>query len=191
MTRPPGRPAVRDRPRARPAGDAAGLQAHLRSGPYAPASVSIPFICPNCARRTLQRTSEQPFTGERHPCTHCGHPFLFQLTEDYFPAPDAAFFTLDARGHVTGVGRGAFAMTGLRTERAIGRVAGDVLGLDFEDGTDHVGVALAFGARVEGKPVRVRGPQVGDRVARHRATADLLPAYAGDGGLLLVLTPSK
>lgn len=193
-TRSARRSGVAGPPRPRTAAPAA-VQRRLRSAPYPPASVSVPFICPHCGRRTLQRTHEQLFTGEPHACGACGHPFLFELTEDYFPAPDAAFFTLDAAGHVIGVGRGAFEMTGLRTERVIGQRAGDVLGLDFEDGTDHVGVALEYGARVEGKPVSVRGLRAGERVSRHRATADLLPAYpnsqSDDGGLLLVLTPSK
>jgi hypothetical protein len=41
--------------------------------------------------------------------------------------------------------------------------------------------------RALGKPVEVRAE--GDLPAR--ATADLFPAYDEDGGLLLVLTPSK
>jgi hypothetical protein len=62
-----------------------------------------------------------------------------------------------------------------------------VLGLDFEGGTDHVSTVLEWGVRQLGKPVSIHAE--GDLPAR--AVADLFPAYDDDGGLLLVLTPSK
>ena len=52
------------------------------------------FICPNCGNREL--------SGERgglisrpKSCSNCGAPFLFELLDDYYPAPDAAFFVCD------------------------------------------------------------------------------------------------
>ena len=78
-------------------------------------------------------------------------------------------------------------LTGLDDERVIGRPAAEVLGLTFEDGTDHVAQALEWGVRVQGKPVRVHAE--GDFPVE--ATADLFPAYDDDGGLLIVLTPVK
>jgi len=63
----------------------------------------------------------------------------------------------------------------------------DVLGLDFENGEDHVSTVLEWGVRQLGKPVSIHAE--GDLPAR--AVADLFPAYDDDGGLLLVLTPSK
>ena len=63
----------------------------------------------------------------------------------------------------------------------------DVLGLDFAGGEDHVGTALEWGVRRLGKPVIVNAE--GDLPAK--AVADLFPAYDDDGGLLLVLTPSR
>ena len=53
--------------------------------------------------------------------------------------------------------------------------------------SDHVGTVLEWGVRVLGKQVTVNAE--GDIPAK--ATADLFPAYDDDGGLLLVLTPSK
>jgi hypothetical protein len=64
---------------------------------------------------------------------------------------------------------------------------GDVLGLNFDGGQDHVGVVLEWGVRQLGKDVVVNAE--GDIPAK--AVADLFPAYDDDGGLLLVLTPSK
>jgi hypothetical protein len=64
----------------------------------------------------------------------------------------------------------------------------EVLGLKFEDGTDHVGTALEWEVRVQNKPVEVHAEF--DLPAR--AVADIFPAYDDDeGGLLLVLTPTN
>ena len=69
----------------------------------------------------------------------------------------------------------------------IGRQVREVLGLAFEGGEDHVGTVLEWGVRQLGKGVTVHAE--GDIPAK--AVADLFPAYDDDGGLLLVLTPSK
>ena len=50
-----------------------------------------------------------------------------------------------------------------------------------------MGTVLEWGVRQLGKPVEVNAE--GDLPAK--AVADLFPAYDDDGGLLLVLTPSK
>ena len=63
----------------------------------------------------------------------------------------------------------------------------EVLGLAFDGGEDHVGTVLEWGVRQLGKPVTVHAE--GDLPAK--AVADLFPAYDDDGGLLLVLTPSR
>ena len=63
----------------------------------------------------------------------------------------------------------------------------EVLGLAFDGGEDHVGTVLEWGVRQLGKPVTVNAE--GDLPAK--AVADLFPAYDDDGGLLLVLTPSR
>ncbi len=70
----------------------------------------------------------------------------------------------------------------------IGRPVNDVLGLRFEDGTDHVGTALEWEVRVKAKAVEVHAE--GDLPAK--AVADIFPAYDDDeGGLLVVLTPAN
>jgi hypothetical protein len=144
------------------------------------------FICPNCGNRTTATEMSAGFRREARACRKCGFAFLFELMDDYYPAPDAAFFVCDQKGHVIGCGRGSFELTGLDDERVIGRAINEVLGLKFENGSDHVATALEWGVRVLDKPVEVNAE--GDLPAR--ATADLFPAYDDDGGLLVILSPS-
>ena len=143
------------------------------------------FICPNCGNRSTAQDRQQGFRNVPKGCSKCGFGFLFELLDDYYPAPNAAFFVCDQQGRVIGCGRGSFELTGLDDERVIGRAASDVLGLQFADGTDHVQTVLEWGVRALDKPVRVHAE--GDLPAK--AVADLFPAYDDDGGLLLVLTP--
>lgn len=126
------------------------------------------------------------FRREARGCERCGFAYLFELLDDYYPAPTAAFFTCDAAGRIVDCGRGSFELTGVRTEAAIGQPVGEVLGLEFPGGTDHIATALEWEVKVADKPVTLRtgtGPA--------SATADIFPAYDdGEGGLLLVLTPA-
>ena len=145
------------------------------------------FICPNCGTRSTASDRQRGFRREARGCAKCGFAFLFELMDDFYPAPDAAFFTADREGRIIHCGRGSFELTGLQTERAIGRPATEVLGLRFADGTDHVGQVLEWGVRALDKPVGVNAE--GDLPAE--ATADLFPAYDDDGGLLIVLTPAR
>ena len=145
------------------------------------------FICPNCGTRSTATDRQRGFTREARGCPRCGHAFLFELLDDYYPAPNAAFFVCDQQGRVIGCGRGSFELTGLDDERVIGRPVREVLGLRWSNGDDPVNTVLEWGVRALNKPVEVNAE--GDLPAR--ATADLFPAYDEDGGLLLVLTPAK
>ena len=145
------------------------------------------FICPNCGTRSTATDRTAGFRREAKGCRNCGFPFLFELLDDYYPAPDAAFFVCDQEGRVIGAGRGSFELTGLKEEKIFGRNVTQVLGLQFDDGNDQIATALEWGVRVLDKPVSVNAE--GDLPAR--ATADLFPAYDDDGGLLVVLTPAK
>ena len=145
------------------------------------------FICPNCGNRSTGAERTAGFRSHAKGCSKCGFGFLFELLDDYYPAPNAAFFVCDADAQVIAAGRGSRELTGLSDEKVIGRPVQDVLGLDFSGGEDHVGVVLEWGVRQLGKDVVVNAE--GDLPAK--AVADLFPAYDDDGGLLLVLTPSK
>ncbi len=143
------------------------------------------FICPNCGERSLGTERTAGFANRPKACKRCGFGFLFELLDDYYPAPNAAFFVTDQQGRLIGTGRGARELTGLGDLDVIGRDAREVLGLEFDTGDDHIGIALEWGVRVLGKTVVVHAE--GDRP--EPAKADIFPAYDDDGGLLLVLTP--
>lgn len=149
--------------------------------------MAVHFICPSCGRRSTQADRNAGFRRGAAGCSDCGFGFLFELLDDYYPAPDAAFFVCDNEGRLIGLGRGSRELTGLTEERVIGRPLGEVLGLRWDDGGDPVGTVLEWGVRALGKPVEVNAE--GDLPAT--AVADLFPAYDDDGGLLLVLTPAK
>ena len=154
---------------------------------YPPDLMAHLFICPNCGNRTISTERTAGFRNMPKGCSKCGFGFLFELLDDYYPAPNAAFFVCDREGRIIGCGRGSRELTGLSDEKVIGRPVRDVLGLDFDDDEDPVGMALEWGVRRLGKPVTVNAE--GDLPAK--AVADLFPAYDDDGGLLLVLTPSR
>jgi hypothetical protein len=157
------------------------------------------FICPSCGQRQQSGERTQGFSGRARSCSNCGFGFVFELLDDYYPAPEAAFFTCDNEARVLDIGRNGFELTGLKDEDVIGRPVRDVLGLEWVDQgdggeaadtdangtTDPIETTLEWGVRSLGKKVSVKAE--GDRPAE--AVADLFPAYDDDGGLLLVLTP--
>ena len=143
------------------------------------------FICPNCGNRSESSERTAGFKTRAKGCKRCGFGFLFELLDDYYPAPNAAFFILDQQARLIGTGRGARELTGLRDLDVIGRPVQEVLKLEFETGDDHVATAPEWGVRVLDKAVLVHAE--GDRP--EPAKADIFPAYDDDGGLLLVLTP--
>jgi PAS domain-containing protein len=157
------------------------------------------FICPNCGNRELSGERSAGMSARPKGCSKCGFGFVFELLDDYYPAPQAAFFTCDQEGRILEVGKNGFELTGLRDEDVIGRPVKDVLGLQWVDQgdggktadtdgdgvTDPIETTLEWGVRSLGKQVSVNAE--GDLPAK--AVADLFPAYDDDGGLLLVLTP--
>jgi PAS domain-containing protein len=147
------------------------------------------FICPHCGHRSMATERNVAFRrDEVRGCEKCGFAYLFELLDDYYPAPAAAFFACDAEGRIVDCGKGSFELTGLKTEQVMGRPISEVLGLAFDDGTDHVQTALEWEVRVKGKAVGVHAD--GDLPAR--AVADIFPAYDDDeGGVLVVLTPTN
>lgn len=143
------------------------------------------FICPNCGYRYISGERTAGFENRAKSCSQCGFAFLFELLDDYYPSPNAAFFITDAKARVIGAGRGSRELTGLGDDDVIGRPVHEVLGLQFQNGDDHIRTALEWGVRVLGKPVVVTA--AGEHP--ESATADIFPAYDEDGGLLVVVTP--
>jgi hypothetical protein len=157
------------------------------------------FICPNCGHREVSAERTAGFSARPKGCSKCGFGFVFELLDDYYPAPNAAFFVCDQQARVIDAGRGSFELTGLTDEDVIGRPVQEVLGLEWraESGgderressvatdTDPISTSLEWGVRSLGKRVSVNAE--GDLPAE--AVADVFPAYDDDGGLLIVLTP--
>ena len=145
------------------------------------------FICPHCGNRSMGPDRNNGFRREVRGCEKCGFAYLFELLDDYYPAPNAAFFACDREGRIVDCGRGSFELTGLRTEAVIGQPLSAALGLHFEDGTDHVATSLEWEVRIANKPASLRaGPEPSV------AVADIFPAYDDEeGGVLVVLTPSN
>ena len=102
------------------------------------------FICPNCGNRVQSGERTAGLSSRPKGCPKCGFGFLFELLDDYYPAPDAAFFTCDGKGRVLDVGRGGFELTGLKDEAVIGRPVKDVLGLEWIDAGDGVFSSLGL-----------------------------------------------
>ena len=145
------------------------------------------FICPHCGNRSMGTDRNAGFRREARGCEKCGFAYLFELLDDYYPAPGAAFFACDAEGRVVDCGRGSFELTGLKTEASIGQPLAQLLRLTFEDGVDHIATALEWEVRVAGKPV-----VLSTGAERANAMADIFPAYDDEeGGVLVVLTPSN
>jgi PAS domain-containing protein len=146
------------------------------------------FICPNCGNRELSADRTAGFSARPKGCSKCGFGFVFELLDDYYPAPNAAFFVCDQQARVIDAGRGSFELTGLTDEDVIGRPVKEVLGLQWQqagDNGDPIATSLEWGVRSLGKKVSVNAE--GDLPAE--AVADVFPAYDDDGGLLIVLTP--
>ncbi|MFL5894599.1 MAG: PAS domain-containing protein, partial [Thermoleophilaceae bacterium] len=100
------------------------------------------FICPNCGNRLLGAERTAGFTQRARGCPKCGFGFLFELLDDYYPAPNAAFFTCDAQGRVIACGKGSRELTGLGDDDVMGRQVNEVLGLDFSEDGDPIATAL-------------------------------------------------
>lgn len=157
------------------------------------------FICPSCGNRETSAERTAGFSERPKGCSKCGFGFVFELLDDYYPAPNAAFFVCDREARVLDAGKGSFELTGLEDEDVIGRPVGEALALKWIDGgdggessdldgdgfTDPVETSLEWGVRSLGKKVEVN---VG-RKTEAKAVADVFPAYDDDGGLLIVLTP--
>jgi PAS domain-containing protein len=157
------------------------------------------FICPNCGHREVSADRTAGFSARPKGCSKCGFGFVFELLDDYYPAPNAAFFVCDQKARVIDAGRGSFELTGLTDEDVIGRPVQEVLGLQWrkaaEDESsggnggagDPIETSLEWGVRSLGRRVSVNAE--GDLPAE--AVADVFPAYDDDGGLLIVLTPES
>lgn len=145
------------------------------------------FICPNCKDRSIDADrAESLLDDQAVACQHCGFGFLFELMDDYYPAPGSGLVACDAGGRVLAAGRGVFELTGYRDADLMGKDVVEGLGLaGFEAEHNPVRLALEWGVRRLGETLELqtRGGQ------RKNVMADFFPAYDADGGLLVALAP--
>ena len=144
------------------------------------------FICPNCKERSVDIDGKEGFSDQAAACRHCGFGFLFELLEDYYPAPSTGLVVCDAERRVLSVGRGVFELSGYEEPDLMGRDVVDAFGLSgFADGENPAQIATEWGVRRLGEQLSLR-----TRAGLEKpVTADFFPAYDDDGGLLVALTP--
>jgi hypothetical protein len=140
------------------------------------------FICPNCKRRSVDTDGYEGFSSQAVQCRSCGFGFLFELLEDYYPAPGTGFVVCDKNVRVLAAGRGVFELTGFRD--------GDLLGHDFVDALSlsdpsPIEVVREWGVRKLGQELEIRTKSGVEK----KVLVDFFPAYDEDGGLLVALTP--
>jgi hypothetical protein len=144
------------------------------------------FICPNCKERSVDIDGKEGLTNQAAACRHCGFGFLFELLEDYYPAPNTGLIACDAQTRVLSAGRGIFELTGFEERLLLGRDVTEALELSgFEADRNPAKIATEWGVRRLGEQLVLR-----TRAGLEKpVTADFFPAYDADGGLLVALTP--
>ena len=144
------------------------------------------FICPNCKQRSLDHDGRHGLLDHAVACERCGFGFLFELMDDYYPAPSAGFVVCDQERRVIAAGRGVFELTGYQEADVLGRDLIDALELSgFEPERNPAQLALEWGVRRLQEPLVLR-TRAG---SAKPILADFFPAYDKDGGLLVALAP--
>ena len=146
------------------------------------------FICPNCKQRSIDIDRKEGLYDEAVSCHHCGFGFLFELMDDYYPAPNTGFVVCDKEGRILAVGRGVFELTGFGEGDLIGVDVVEGLGLaGFEAEKNPAKLALEWGVRRLDEALELR-----TRSGRLKPVkADFFPALDEDGGLLVAFTPQR
>jgi PAS domain-containing protein len=144
------------------------------------------FICPNCKQRTVDHDGLQEIDNVPVACERCGFGFLFELMDDYYPAPNAGFVVCDREGRIIAAGRGVFELTGYGEADLLGGNVVERLGLGgFTAEQNPAALALEWGVRRLGEKLELR-----TRAGQTKpVTGDFFPAYDDDGGLLVALSP--
>ena len=142
------------------------------------------YICPQCKERSVDVDAHEGFSTDAPSCHHCGFGFLFELLDDYYPAPDTGMVVTDQERRVLAIGRGVFELTGFPEGDLMGRDVVEALG--FSD-AKPVDLAREWGVRRLGESLSIR-TRAGNQKP---VVADVFPAYDDDGGLLVALTPVR
>jgi len=141
------------------------------------------YICPKCKDRSVDLDGVEGFSTQAPACRRCGFGFLFELMDDYYPAPSTGFVVCDQEGRVLATGKGVFELSGYKEEDLIGRDVKEIVDAD----PNPVSVALEWGVRRLDQRVGLK-----TRAGLHKpVVADLFPALDDDGGLLVALRPAS
>jgi PAS domain-containing protein len=139
------------------------------------------FICPNCKRRSVDIDGYEGFSSQAVQCQSCGFGFLFELLEDYYPAPGTGLVVCNREGRVLAAGRGVFELTGFSDGELLGHDV--VAALSLSD-TSALELVREWGVRKLGQELSIRTKAGLEK----RVVVDFFPAYDEDGGLLAALT---
>ena len=140
------------------------------------------FICPNCGNRTTESDRTSGFRRQAKGCARCGFGFLFELLEDYYPAPATGFVVCDRDVRVLASGRGVFELTGFQDGDLFGNDLVQALSLSDPS---PIEIVREWGVRKLGQELAIRTKAGVEK----KVTVDFFPAYDDDGGLLVALTP--
>ena len=144
------------------------------------------FICPNCKERSVDHDRREELDDVPVACHHCGFGFLFELMDDYYPAPNAGMVVCDSAGRILAAGRGIFELTGYSEADLLGRDVVEGLALDgFEPERNPARLALEWGVRRLGEQLELQTRAGVKKLVK----GDFFPAYDEDGGLLVALAP--
>ena len=143
------------------------------------------FICPNCRRRSLDDDGREGLTHQPVACASCGFGFLFEIMDDYYPAPGTGFVVCDGKGRVIAAGQGVFELTGYKEADLLGHDVMEALFVLDENGPTPAALALEWGVRRFDQKLTLRTRAGVTKVVR----ADFFPAYDEDGGLLVAVAP--
>ena len=143
------------------------------------------FICPNCGQRSTQTDRTAGFRNQPKGCSKCGFGFLFELLDDYYPAPGTGFVVCDQERRIIAVGQGVFELTGYREPELLGRDVTEAFSIQTNGDTNPADVAVEWGVRQLGKKITLTTRSGMTK----EITADYFPAYDEDGGLLVALIP--
>jgi PAS domain-containing protein len=142
------------------------------------------YICPRCKERSVDIDAREGFSTDAPACRHCGFGFLFELLDDYYPAPDTGFVVTDQERRVLAIGRGVFELTGFGEPDLIGRDVVDALQLSD---AKPIELAREWGVRRLNEDLSITTRAGNEK----RVIADVFPAYDDDGGLLVAFTPKR
>ena len=144
------------------------------------------FICPNCKERSVDHDRKEGLTRQAVACHRCGFGFLFELLDDYYPAPGTGLVVCDQQARILAVGRGVFEVTGFSEDDLMGRNVVEAFDLNgFDPDRNPAQLSLEWGVRRLGEKLEIR-TRAGQRKP---IVGDFFPAYDDDGGLLVAITP--